>query len=107
MAVGPSLKWYSEMQHVLQVRWHRSLEEVPKDAPAIFIAHEFFDALPVHQFQKTERGWCERLVDTAGHPRPHPFRHSLSRGEIASQWTVCVHSRANCEIPFAVNVEIL
>jgi hypothetical protein len=51
----------------LQVRWHRSLEEVPRDAPAIFIAHEFFDALPVHQFQKTERGWCERLVDVAGH----------------------------------------
>jgi SAM-dependent MidA family methyltransferase len=50
----------------LQVSWHRSLEEVPRDAPAIFIAHEFFDALPVHQFQKTERGWCERLVDVAG-----------------------------------------
>ena len=34
-----------------QVRWHRSLEEVPVDAPAIVLAHEFFDALPVHQFQ--------------------------------------------------------
>lgn len=58
----------------LQVSWHRSLEDVPRDAPAIFIAHEFFDALPVHQFQKTERGWCERLVDTAGlrsSPSPH------------------------------------
>ena len=34
-----------------QVRWHRSLEEVPVDAPAIVLAHEFFDALPVHHFQ--------------------------------------------------------
>lgn len=34
-----------------QVHWHRSLDEVPTDVPAIVIAHEFFDALPVHQFQ--------------------------------------------------------
>ena len=34
-----------------QVTWHRSLEEVPPDVPTIVIAHEFFDALPVHQFQ--------------------------------------------------------
>lgn len=60
------------------MRWHRSLEEVPQDAPAIFIAHEFFDALPVHQFQKTERGWCERLVDVAGSPHlPHAAMHLL------------------------------
>jgi hypothetical protein len=32
-------------------------------APIVVLAHEFFDALPVHQFQYTERGWCERLVD--------------------------------------------
>ncbi len=38
-----------------QVRWHRSLETVSSDSPAIYIAHEFFDALPVHQFQKTDR----------------------------------------------------
>lgn len=39
----------------VQVRWHRSLETVASDAPAIYIAHEFFDALPVHQFQRTDR----------------------------------------------------
>lgn len=39
------------------VTWHRSLEDVPSDIPAIYIAHEFFDALPVHQFERTERGW--------------------------------------------------
>jgi SAM-dependent MidA family methyltransferase len=40
------------------VRWHRSLEEVPADGPpTVYIANEFFDALPVHQLQRTERGW--------------------------------------------------
>lgn len=39
----------------VQVRWHRSLDTVSTDSPAIYIAHEFFDALPVHQFQRTDR----------------------------------------------------
>ncbi len=30
--------------------------------PAILVANEFFDALPVRQFVRTERGWRERLV---------------------------------------------
>jgi len=48
-----------------RLAWHSRLEEVP-DGPAIVIANEFFDALPVRQFAATERGWCERLVGVDG-----------------------------------------
>eukprot|EP00271_Cylindrocystis_brebissonii_P021623 TRINITY_DN7845_c0_g1_i1.p1 TRINITY_DN7845_c0_g1~~TRINITY_DN7845_c0_g1_i1.p1 ORF type:complete len:416 (-),score=100.03 TRINITY_DN7845_c0_g1_i1:273-1520(-) len=48
-----------------RVSWHLDLEEVPRGDPCIIIAHEFFDALPVHQFQKTKKGWHEKLVDCA------------------------------------------
>ena len=44
------------------VRWHERLEDVDR-GPALLIANEFFDALPVRQFQRTARGWCERLVN--------------------------------------------
>jgi NADH dehydrogenase [ubiquinone] 1 alpha subcomplex assembly factor 7 len=30
--------------------------------PALAIANEFLDALPIRQFEKTFQGWCERLV---------------------------------------------
>jgi NADH dehydrogenase [ubiquinone] 1 alpha subcomplex assembly factor 7 len=30
--------------------------------PLILLANEFFDALPIRQFVKTKRGWCERMV---------------------------------------------
>jgi SAM-dependent MidA family methyltransferase len=43
------------------VIWRERLAEVPK-GPAIVLANEFFDALPVRQFVSTESGWCERLV---------------------------------------------
>ncbi len=42
-------------------RWHRSLESVP-EGPMLAVANEFFDALPVRQFERTSGGWRERLV---------------------------------------------
>jgi NADH dehydrogenase [ubiquinone] 1 alpha subcomplex assembly factor 7 len=44
--------------------WYRNLGEVP-DGPLVLIANEFFDALPIKQFQMTPRGWAERLVGLA------------------------------------------
>eukprot|EP00192_Tetraselmis_astigmatica_P004121 CAMPEP_0117682992 /NCGR_PEP_ID=MMETSP0804-20121206/20064_1 /TAXON_ID=1074897 /ORGANISM="Tetraselmis astigmatica, Strain CCMP880" /LENGTH=496 /DNA_ID=CAMNT_0005493359 /DNA_START=181 /DNA_END=1672 /DNA_ORIENTATION=+ len=63
------------------VKWHRSLDEVPSDGPTIYIAHEFLDALPVHQFQKSDRGWVERLVDEASDDSPLHLRFVLSPTE--------------------------
>ena len=42
-------------------QWHDDISGLPA-GPALVIANEFFDALPVRQFQRTETGWCERLV---------------------------------------------
>ncbi len=49
-------------------RWHERLDTVPEDGPAILLANEFFDALPVKQYRRGPRGWHERLVglDEAG-----------------------------------------
>jgi SAM-dependent MidA family methyltransferase len=43
--------------------WHARLETVP-DGPAIAVANEFVDALPVDQFVK-DRGWHLRMVGLA------------------------------------------
>jgi SAM-dependent MidA family methyltransferase len=44
--------------------WHEGIATLPP-GPAIVVANEFFDALPVRQFQRTPRGWCERCVGLA------------------------------------------
>jgi NADH dehydrogenase [ubiquinone] 1 alpha subcomplex assembly factor 7 len=42
-------------------QWHDALAEAP-EAPLLLLANEFFDALPVHQFERTSEGWHERVV---------------------------------------------
>ena len=52
--------------------WHDTLANVP-DGPLILIANEFFDALPVRQFEKRPQGWCERVVTLATDNRSLAF----------------------------------
>lgn len=41
--------------------WHDSVTDLPP-LPALIIANEFFDALPIRQFQRMLDGWHERMV---------------------------------------------
>jgi SAM-dependent MidA family methyltransferase len=41
--------------------WHARVDELPP-GPAIVVANEFFDALPIRQFVRAEDGWRERVV---------------------------------------------
>ena len=44
-----------------RIEWLDSLKQLP-DASTLVIANEFFDALPIRQFQMTGDGLCERRV---------------------------------------------
>lgn len=46
--------------------FHHDLSTLPVDAPMVFVANEFLDALPVRQLVKTEQGWRERMVGLEG-----------------------------------------
>jgi SAM-dependent MidA family methyltransferase len=48
----------------VQPTWHERWDTLP-EGPAIIIANEFFDALPIRQYVRDTRGWCERLVGLA------------------------------------------
>jgi NADH dehydrogenase [ubiquinone] 1 alpha subcomplex assembly factor 7 len=47
---------------VRNVAWHDSIEEIP-EGPAVILANEYFDVLPIHQVVRRENGWHERVVD--------------------------------------------
>ena len=42
--------------------WYDDLGSVPESKPVLVVANEFFDALPIRQLIRTDRGWNERLV---------------------------------------------
>ncbi len=61
--ISPTLK--EKQQDALKeydVNWHTGITDIP-DGPALFIANEFFDALPIRQFEKGAKGWAERFID--------------------------------------------
>ncbi|MHA1553183.1 MAG: class I SAM-dependent methyltransferase [Alphaproteobacteria bacterium] len=45
----------------LPFHWHDRLDDIPAD-PMIVVANEFFDALPVRQFQRRDGAWAERVI---------------------------------------------
>ncbi|RIA83546.1 S-adenosyl-L-methionine-dependent methyltransferase [Glomus cerebriforme] len=58
--------------------WHNTINDIP-NGWSLVVAHEFFDALPVHRFKLTDKGWREYMVDidTSG-DSPYHFRLVLS-----------------------------
>ena len=44
-----------------RLHWHASMASLPRD-PALIIANEFFDALPIRQWQRTGGQWFERRI---------------------------------------------
>jgi len=49
----------------IEMAWFDRIADLP-EAPLFFVANEFFDALPIRQFQRAEGGWRERKVGLAG-----------------------------------------
>ncbi|RHZ82770.1 hypothetical protein Glove_103g138 [Diversispora epigaea] len=76
----------------LKFFWHNSIEEIP-EIWSMIIAHELFDALPIHQFQLTENGWHEILVDIIDSElSPYHFQFKLSSEPINTTTTSSISS---------------
>lgn len=59
---SPVLRWVQERRlDGAGATWHPSFDSLP-EGPAIIVANEFFDCLPVRQFIRVADGWHERLV---------------------------------------------
>ncbi|SEP35465.1 NADH dehydrogenase [ubiquinone] 1 alpha subcomplex assembly factor 7 [Rhodospirillales bacterium URHD0017] len=76
--------------------WHARFDDVP-EGPMLLVANEFFDALPVRQFEKTARGWSERMVGLADDgslrlalaPGVTPYASALADAPVGAQAEIC------------------
>ncbi|VDM48036.1 unnamed protein product [Toxocara canis] len=98
---------YNTTRSGIPIYWYRALNEVPEKF-SVFIANEFLDALPVHQFKRDENGnWHEVYVALDDNDNlcfmlsrmetlftvglmPHSIRNEVSRTE----WEVSPDSGA-------------
>ncbi|EIM90675.1 DUF185-domain-containing protein [Stereum hirsutum FP-91666 SS1] len=61
--------------HTVNISWHDSIDDIPstegeveENVYTMLVAHEFFDALPVHLLEKTSQGWKEVLLTSLSDP---------------------------------------
>ncbi|KAG6832790.1 hypothetical protein H0H92_009408 [Tricholoma furcatifolium] len=56
-----------------ELKWHDTVSSIERsDAFTMVVAHEFFDALPFYQLQKTTEGWREVMVASSLDPIKDP-----------------------------------
>ncbi|GME91845.1 unnamed protein product [[Candida] boidinii] len=60
---GNTIKWYNTELDILNEIKSNKENQNENNYINFIIAHEFFDALPINQFEKTDKGWREFLVD--------------------------------------------
>lgn len=54
-----------QQDQVSNATWHDTAASLP-DGPSLIVANEFFDALPIHQFEKHKGEWLERRINAEG-----------------------------------------
>ncbi|XP_053315767.1 protein arginine methyltransferase NDUFAF7, mitochondrial [Spea bombifrons] len=82
----------------IPVFWYQNVEDVPPGY-SLYIAHEFFDALPIHKLQKTEEGWREILIDIDPTvPEKLRFVLSTSSSLVAKSFIQADEERGHVEV---------
>lgn len=79
------------------VKWETDLLALP-DLPLFFVANEFFDALPIHQYQRTGDIWLEREVVIKGDELE--FSMSPMPARILKFFTAVMTSRTGTSLNF-------
>jgi SAM-dependent MidA family methyltransferase len=63
-----AIQWDRLAEAGIAADWHERIDQLPA-GPAIIIANEFFDALPIRQYQRAQGIWRERAVGLDVHDR--------------------------------------
>ena len=63
--MSPTLRKLQKEALGADVTWHDSIASIP-EGPILLAANEFFDAIPIRQFEKREGKWFERCIGAKG-----------------------------------------
>lgn len=89
----------------LHISWYHDVQDVPAGY-TFFVAHEFFDALPIHKLQKTSEGWREMLIDVDPEI-PHKLRFVLGSSNSLLTKTFIQADEKRNHIEFSPNAGVI
>jgi len=75
--ISPVLR-AEQKKNVPSASWYNMFNELP-DGPLLLLANEFFDALPIRQFQRTDLEWCERRIGLSHAQSERSFQFGLTQ----------------------------
>ncbi|KAI8922037.1 S-adenosyl-L-methionine-dependent methyltransferase, partial [Powellomyces hirtus] len=110
--LAPSVKFPEDLKSVtredgLEVHWHESLDSVPEGICSMFVAHEFFDAMPIYKFELTKDGWREIVVTLDESPHsPHHFAFSLSEGPTKASSMIMAYEKFQHKYQVGDRIEV-
>ncbi|KAK4684003.1 NADH dehydrogenase [ubiquinone] 1 alpha subcomplex assembly factor 7, partial [Tremellales sp. Uapishka_1] len=94
----------------IELKWSDRVEDVPQSNEfTMVIAHEFFDAMPINLFEKTDEGFREVYVDADPSPTPTTpsgLRLALSRTASTLSDLLPTFSKRFDALPLGARVEI-
>lgn len=101
-----SLPYYQkgETASGVEIFWYKHLEDVPQ-LFSIVVAHEFFDALPIHKLQLDNGIWKEILIDV-DKTKENEFRYVISKSQtpISSIFRANANEKRQC-LEYSIETE--
>lgn len=86
----------------LEPMWADEFADIPT-APSLIVANEFFDCLPIRQFQRTKSGWRERMIGLNNAGDGLAFTHAAAPPPVSFKLPPASEAQENdiCEISFS------
>ena len=79
---SPALR-RAQARAVPDALFHDVIDNLPDDRPLLIVANEFFDALPIRQYLRTDAGWRERVLVNDRVERGYRFLPDLGQDDAA------------------------
>ena len=77
-----------------KIKWVKDFKKLNK-IPSIFLANEFFDAIPIKQFLKDKSDWYERFIDFSSNKKPCFIKKKININSLRKKFNFDISNNQN------------
>ena len=76
------------------IKWAKNLTKI-KNLPSIFLANEFFDAIPIKQFLKDKNNWYENFIEFSTNKKPIFIKQKINIKNLDKKFDFKISDKQN------------